>query len=264
MHASSAAISAGSESTMRLPAYERSKKSMRGRAALAEGFARQALETVKPFLGRPESDLEVLDVGCGFGYTTVELAKRCRRVVGIEPNAALYEAADALRRDCGRANVEIRRASAAELDEREAYDLILLDNVLEHIADQAAALAKISAALKPRGALLTIVPNKLWPLEVHYDLPFLSYLPLWAANRYLRLCGRGADYTDASHAPTWFGLRRLLAARRELSFQFVVPADLSLATLGKSLHYRLGVAALRRFPSLWVISKMFIVVAVKR
>ncbi|HEX7377035.1 MAG TPA: class I SAM-dependent methyltransferase [Pirellulales bacterium] len=247
-----------------LPAYEYGKKSMRHRAALAEGFARQILETAGPFLTRPASELDVLDLGCGYGFTTVELARRCRRAVGIEPNSALYEAALNLREDRGLANLEFRRATAADLDERETYDLVVLDNVLEHIVHQGAALATACAALKQRGVLLVIVPNKLWPMEVHYDLPLLSYLPLRWANWYLRLSGRGTDYTDASYAPTWFRLRRLFAARAELSYQFVVPADLSLATLGDSLHYRFGAAALRRFPCLWVFSKMFVVVAVKR
>ncbi|MGH7134378.1 MAG: class I SAM-dependent methyltransferase [Pirellulales bacterium] len=237
---------------------------MLNRERLAKGFSRQILATVGPFINVNDEDLVALDVGCGYGFTTAELAAQCRRVVGIEPSAALWAAAKALCESRRLNNVEMRHASAAELAESEAFDLAVLDNVLEHIADQSGALARISAALKPGGALFVIVPNKLWPLEVHYDLPFLSYLPLRIANRYLRLTRRGSDYTDASYAPTWLGLRRLFAARPELSYRFVLPADLSLATLGRSFHYRLGAAALRRCPWLWIISKMFVVVAVKR
>lgn len=246
------------------PAYDQGAKCMLHREVLAEGFARQILATVAPFLALPESAIDVLDVGCGYGFTTAELAKRCRRVVGVEPNMPLYEAARQLRDSSGLGNVEIRHCSATDLREEAAFDVAVLDNVLEHIADQPTALCRISAALKPGGALLVVVPNKLWPIEVHYDLPFLSYLPLRLANQYLRLSRRGVDYTDASYAPTWLGLRRLFAARPELSYRFVVPADISLATLGGSLHYRLGAAALRRFPWLWVISKVFVVVAVKQ
>lgn len=246
------------------PAYDQGSKCMLFRERLAAGFSRQILDTVRPFMRISDERLVVADVGCGYGFTAAELAKRCRRVVGIEPSAALYEAARALRESRGLENLEIRHASAADLAESEAYDLAVLDNVLEHIADQPRALARISAALRPGGALFVIVPNKLWPLEVHYELPFLSYLPLSVANRYLRLTRRGTDYTDASFAPTWLGLRRLLAARPELAWRFVLPADMSLATFGGSLQYRLGAAALRRFPCLWVISKMFVVVAVKQ
>lgn len=234
------------------------------RERLADGFARQILATVRPFLHVRDEELEVLDVGCGYGFTTAELATSCRPVVGIEPSFFLYEAAVALRANRGLDNLEIRHGAAADLVECETFDLVVLDNVLEHVANQALALARISAALKSGGAIFIVVPNKLWPLDVHYGLPFLSYLPLPLANRYLRLTRQGIDYTDASYAPAWLGLRRLLADRPDPSYRFIAPADLPLATLGSSLHYRIGTAALRRCPWLWTISKMLVVVAVKR
>lgn len=146
------------------PAYDQGEKCMLFRERLAAGFSQQILATVRPFITVGDGQLSALDVGCGYGFTAVELAKRCCRVVGIEPCLALYEAANALRESRGLENLEIRHASAADLAERDAYDVAVLDNVLEHIADQPAALAHVSAALKPGGALLIIVPNKLWPL----------------------------------------------------------------------------------------------------
>ncbi len=249
---------------MERPAYDQGKKCMRHRQAFAVGFAQQALHTIRPFLSVPERDLTVLDAGCGYGFTTIELARRCRRVVGIEPSAGLIDEARRLGEESGLDNVEFRRLPISELVECDAFDLVVLDNVLEHVADQRLALERLSSALKPGGALFVIVPNKLWPIEVHYDLPFLSYLPLSLANRYLRLTRRGTDYADACHAPTYFGIRRLFAERPELVHRFVLPAELSLATLGTSIHYRLGAAALRQCPWLWVISKIFVLVAVKR
>jgi 2-polyprenyl-3-methyl-5-hydroxy-6-metoxy-1,4-benzoquinol methylase len=234
------------------------------RGQLAAGFAQQVLATCRPFLPAPDRELAVLDVGCGYGFTTVELAKRCREVVGIEPSTFLFSEAGQLARESGISNVEIRNVSVTELAEESRYDLVVLDNVLEHLPEQPLALERISASLKRGGVLYIVVPNKLWPLEVHYRLPFLSYLPLPVANWYLRLTGRGTDYTDASYAPTVFRIRRLFAKRPELSFRLVPPANVSLATLGASLHYRLGIASLRWCPCLWAISKVFLIVAVKQ
>ena len=85
------------------------------------------------------------------------------------------------------------------------------------------------------------------------------------ANLYLRVTGRGSDYYDASFAPTFLGLNRLLRHYcRGVCFRYVLPADLSLATMGRSLHYCLGAAAIRRFPCLWSPSKVFLVVGVKQ
>ena len=33
--------------------------------------------------------------------------------------------------------------------------------------------------------------------------------------------------------------------------------------MGAALHYRLGMAAIRRLPILWIVSKAFLVIAVK-
>jgi SAM-dependent methyltransferase len=240
------------------PSYDAGKHAMlESRAPQARAFAKQILETVRPFV----TPRTVLDVGCGYGHTAYELARTCETVVGIEPYAELAQHGIELARD--RPNLEIRNQGIYELEDVSRFDLIVLDNVFEHLPDQPRALSKLSAALRPGGALYLLMPNKLWPIEVHYRLPFLSYLPVPLANRYLRLTKRGTDYTDASYAPTYFALRRLLAAHPELSYHFVLPADVSLAAGGGALHYKVGVAAIRRFPALWAISKAFLVVAVK-
>jgi hypothetical protein len=106
------------------------------------------------------------------------------------------------------------------------------------------------------------MPNRLWPREVHYGLPFLSWLPLPLANRYLRWSGRGTDYTDASYARTYWSLRRHLNTH-DWTWRFTLPADPTSTHLGTPLHYRVGMAALRRAPALWAISKAHLVIAKK-
>jgi SAM-dependent methyltransferase len=223
----------------------------------------QVLETVQPYLERPIDELLALDVGSGYGATACELARSCRHVVGIELSQQRVDAARQLAQDARLSNVEFRCQGVLELDDCKTYDLAILDNVLEHLPDQPGALAAITRALRPGGLLYILVPNKLWPIEVHYRLPFLSYLPLSVANWYLRATGRGTDYTDASYAPTYFRLRRLLRAQPELVFEFVLPAKIELAAGGARWHYRWGVRVIKACPPLWAISKAFLVVARK-
>lgn len=243
------------------PEYDRFRPMSEERAARASGFARQIVETCKPFSSKPPESWDVLDVGCGYGHTAAELARICRSVTGIEPSEPL--AKEAVRLAASVPRLTIRQASVYELEPSPEFDVVVLDNVFEHLPDSPRALAILSGCLRPGGVMYLLLPNKLWPIEAHYHLPFLSYLPLSWANRYLRWTGRGTDYTDASYAPTYWRLCRLLRERRELRFQFVLPADLRWTTAGAAWHYRLGVAALRRFPALWAISKAFLVVAVK-
>jgi SAM-dependent methyltransferase len=227
----------------------------------ASDAARQILETTRPFRSIPDEGLAVLDVGCGYGYTSAALSTTCRRIVAIEPSPELFDhSRDTL---AGAPNVDLRPLGIERVAERDSFDLAILDNVLEHIADQAGALRAIAAALKPGGLLYLLVPNKLWPIEPHYGLPFLSYLPLSMANRYLRLTKRGTDYTDASYAPTYGRLVRLLSDAG-FDAHFVIPGDLSLTAGGGPLHYRIGAAALRHAPWLWRIAKGFLVIAVRR
>jgi SAM-dependent methyltransferase len=178
----------------------------------------------------------------------------------MEPTSELHEEAGQLME--GRSNLRFVHAGVEALDCVEEYDLIVLDNVYEHLASQDEALARMHRALRPGGVLYLLMPNRLWPLEVHYGLPFLSWLPLRAANRYLRWSGRGTDYTDASHARTYWTLRRSLG-RLEWSWRFALPADPSATHAGTPVHYRLGMAAIRRWPALWAVSKSFLVVVKK-
>jgi SAM-dependent methyltransferase len=228
----------------------------------AEAFANQALLTCGTDLPKPVQELEVLDVGSGYGWGTVVLADRCRRAVGIEPMAELHASAKQLTGSVD--NVEFRHGGVESLEDIAAFDLVVLDNVFEHLADQVAAMQRIDRALRPGGVVYMLMPNRLWPLEVHYQLPFLGWLPLSVANRYLRLSGRGTDYTDASHARTLWGLRRALATQPDWSWRMALPADPTATHAGTPAHYRLGMSALRRAPWLWAISKSFLVVAKKQ
>lgn len=247
------------------PSYDVGERAMlRERAPRAADFSRQILETIRPFLHQPIATLHVLDIGSGYGHTAIELARACAQVTGIEPSKPLYEFAVDLKTRERQPNVEFVNQGIYEYGDASEYDLIVLDNVLEHLPDHRFAIQRIAGFLKPRGVALIVVPNKLWPLEVHYRLPFLSYLPLRWANWYLRLSGRGEDFTDASYAPTYWGLKRLFRKFPDLSWQFVLPANLSWTTAGSAWHYRAGVAALRRFPGLWSISKVFVIAAMKR
>lgn len=241
------------------PDYDKFTPMDQVRGPLASAFARQALETSRPWLSKAIEELDVLDVGSGYGHTAYELAGRCRSVVGLEPANTLFREAEAL----AAPNLRFCNASIESLEDHEVFDFIVLDNVFEHLPHQADALERMSRALRPGGVLYILVPNKLWPIEAHYRLPFLSWLPLKLANRYLRLSGRGADYSDASNAPTWWGMRRALAAQPTLQWQFVLPALPDATVAGTPWNYRVGMAILQRVPALWAISKAFLIVAVK-
>ena len=252
------------------PAYDRQGGGMRAsRAALGARFASQIAATVAGDLRRPLAECDVLDLGCGYGDTALALASMARSVVGVEPARALATSAEQKRTalpesDPAKLRLRIHHGDHSLLAAwPERYDLAVMDNVLEHIADQRAALGHVATALRPGGVLYLLVPNRLWPIEHHYHLPALGWLPLPLADRYLRWTGRGTSFADAAFAPSLPGLARLLDGSLAFDWRLQLPADLSLTQGGGPL-YRLGAAALQKAPALWAISKALLVVAVRK
>ena len=101
----------------------------------------------------------VLDVGCGSGWQSLELARHGSRVVAVDPVAAfLRPLRSAARR--GRLPVEARAGGALSLPllPGEEFDLALATfdvlNHLERHEDLAPALAAMAKALRPGGHLL--------------------------------------------------------------------------------------------------------------
>ena len=103
----------------------------------------------------------VAEVGAGIGtYSTRLLDAGVERLLAIEPEPAC---ADALERRVGadrRVTVarETLPGSPALAELAGSCDLVVCQNVLEHISDDAAAVAAMAAALAPGGRLTLLVP----------------------------------------------------------------------------------------------------------
>ena len=98
----------------------------------------------------------ILDLGCGPGFYCAELAEEVGpsgSVVGVDSSAAILELA--ARRCAGQAGVELRPGEAASLPVEDAtFDAALCVQVLEYVADPAAALAEMHRALRPGGRVV--------------------------------------------------------------------------------------------------------------
>lgn len=247
------------------PAYDIGQRAMvTERGPRGEDFAKQILGTVAGDLSKPSRDLIVLDIGSGYGHTALALARQVKQVVGIEPCAEPARIAKQLQEQEQATNASFHHATLEGWQTVQQFDLIILDNVLEHLPDQKGALQKIESLLAPGGVLYLLVPNKYWPVEVHYHLPFLSWLPVDFANVYLKLTGKGTDYTDASYAPGFLKMVRLMNQHKTWHWRFALPANLAWTTAGSAWHYRFGAKLLKHCPGLWAISKAFLIVAKKR
>jgi ubiquinone/menaquinone biosynthesis C-methylase UbiE len=107
---------------------------------------------------RPE---RILDAGCGRGDYAFYLARRYpgARVLGVDVDAELIERNRATARGLGVRNAEFRLADLTRLEEVAEFDLVVSVDVLEHIRDQPAALARLARALRPGGAAFYHIPT---------------------------------------------------------------------------------------------------------
>lgn len=126
----------------------------------------------------------VLDVGCG-------RAEYLRTLFTYSPNIVGIETATDKLEDCFRSHPELRDrvldVSAESMPfPTEHFDVVIVNEVLEHIPDQDAALREIHRVLKPGGKFLLFCPNRLFPFETHgmvirgamrMWIPALHYLP---------------------------------------------------------------------------------------
>ena len=107
-----------------------------------------------------------LDLGCADGYYAVGLAERgASSVVGVEVDPDLVRRADGLPHP---ANVRFTLAGEGRLPFEEAsFDGVLLNEVLEHVADERAVFSEIVRVLRPGGTLALFSPNRFFLFEGH-------------------------------------------------------------------------------------------------
>jgi len=67
------------------------------------------------------------------------------------------------------------------------FDVIVSNQVIEHVDDYINHLKEIFRCLKKGGICYLATPNKFAVFEAHYRLPFLSWLPKRWADFYLKL-----------------------------------------------------------------------------
>lgn len=105
----------------------------------------------------PDDALRVLEIGTGLGAVASRLARRYPDFVGLEPDRTSFETARARLRDVGRG--QMVQGGVEDLEGAERFDVVCAFEVIEHIEDDAAALAQWASLLSPGGTLLLSTPG---------------------------------------------------------------------------------------------------------
>jgi SAM-dependent methyltransferase len=147
------------------------------------------LRQVAPHFQLPV-DAKVLDIGSGVGSFVVACRRRGLSAFGIEP--------DRIGKGAGLTAIQIARsrlnsqAFVAGVGERlpfpdACFDLVVMNQVVEHVSEQRAVLQEAARVVKAGGAVYVACPNYLRFYEPHYKLLWFPLLPKWLGHCYLRL-----------------------------------------------------------------------------
>lgn len=168
----------------------------------------------------PLVSLRVLDIGSGMGGWLVAAARNGIEAVGIEPHAD-YGTITRLRAARYGLPPRLARAVGEQLPfARASFDVVLAQDILEHVQDPDATLREITRVLKPGGVALVTAINRFAWRDPHYHLRGLNWLPRPWAERFITQLGRtkrGAGFADnqrlsAMYYDTYGGFARRAAA----------------------------------------------------
>lgn len=102
----------------------------------------------------------ILDIGCGTGKLTAELARLAHRgkVVGIDPSADMLDRAR--KKTLSLNNVELLNIPAQIMDFDDEFDLVYSNSAFQWIKEQEDVIARAFAALRPKGRIAIQMPAK--------------------------------------------------------------------------------------------------------
>ena len=161
--------------------------------------AERTISLLKRYKGK---NAKLLDCGCGIGLSLYYLSQFYPNSVGVETDKSNYKIAKNQFQKL-KCKTKIKIYDGKRLPFPDNYfDIVTSIEVWEHAVKTQVMLKEIKRVIKPDGVLHITTANKLWPIEPHYKLPFLSYLPYALADLYVKATKRAKFYHDI-HLPAY-------------------------------------------------------------
>ena len=169
----------------------------------------------------------VLDIGCGLGTYVRRFRDFTPRAYGMDVDAPR------VKEGAARGTPYLMVAAAEHLPFRDgSLDVVVLNEVIEHVGDDRATLREAVRVLRPGGTVIIYAPNRLYPFETHGvylgrryvfgNIPLVNYLPDALRRRLvpharayvagdIRRLTRGLDAETVEHSYVFPGFDNIAA-----------------------------------------------------
>ena len=171
-------------------------------AVLQSHRARTAENSAAYLLPHLESGMRLLDVGCGPGTITADLAERVApgQVVAIEREQPVVDEAATVSSERGLSNVTVELGDVYALAyDDDSFDVVHAHQVLQHLSDPIAALAEMRRVTRPGG----IVAARDADYHGMFWAPADPRLDRWMEIYQAVARSNDAEPDAARHLPAW-------------------------------------------------------------
>lgn len=152
----------------------------------------------------------ILDVGSGWGDFLCSASRYAALCVGIEPDIERIAISKTSLRQLKRDACLVRAVGEYLPFRCGSFDFTSCISVLEHVNDPISVLKEIVRVTKFGSMGYISFPNYVFPLEPHYNLVWLPFMPRGLAHKYLRIRGRNPRFIDSINYVTPFLVERTL------------------------------------------------------
>lgn len=159
--------------------------------------AQKIVNVLDDYFGGELASKTVVDVGCSTGIMTRHFAQFCGRVIGLDTDRVGVANGARLARQAGISDGRLKFCGGDGCRmplANDSVDAVICNQVYEHVDDQGGLMDEIWRVLRPGGACYFGCGTRHVLIEGHYKLPFLSWVPHWVADIYMKLAGKNARY----------------------------------------------------------------------
>lgn len=200
-----------------------------------ESKARKIEKVICHFLGCEElSGKNILDIGAGSGHIAEFFSQR-NKVWGVDATLQLKDNSGFFE------DFRIVKDEALPFADC-SFDIVLSNHIAAYLPNKNLHFQEIQRVLKPGGLCYFATPNRNFPLDPHFKVPFLHYFPDKQFNFLMHVLGKFKE-------PVY--LQSLQNALQLAQKHLLRPVDYSVPIIRNPKQFHMSSRAIPRAPGLF-------------